>query len=146
MCKLVPYWGMSAQPGSTYYLQKLNHDILGIMDHSCNSSTVYLFDEWVGQRIQITWYPSYLTDFISKLPDWIHRIHFFPDNTSSTNKNFYDSVGMWDDSAGKIVLPLNFIHPTPYSPGLQQVIYILMTQVKIGNFSVCQCHHVHGGI
>ena len=50
MCKLVPYWGCSAQPGSTYYLQKLNHDVFGIVNHSSCSSTVYLFDERVGQK------------------------------------------------------------------------------------------------
>ena len=25
--KLIPYWGCSAQPGSTYYLQKAPHDV-----------------------------------------------------------------------------------------------------------------------
>ena len=43
MCKLVPYWGLSAQPGSTYYLQKLNHDVFGIVNHAQKVSTVYLF-------------------------------------------------------------------------------------------------------
>ena len=28
MSKLVPYWGMSAQPGCTYYLQKLSLKLL----------------------------------------------------------------------------------------------------------------------
>ena len=91
MCKLVPYWGMSAQPGSTYYLQKLNHDIFGIVDHSCNSSTVYLFDERVGPK-NTDHTISYLTDFISKLPDWVYRIHLFLDNTSSTDKNHFPMV------------------------------------------------------
>ena len=31
MSKLIPNWGSSPQPGSTYYLQKLSHDILGIV-------------------------------------------------------------------------------------------------------------------
>ena len=30
MGKLIPYWGYSPQPGSAYYLQKLNHDVFGI--------------------------------------------------------------------------------------------------------------------
>ena len=34
MSKLVPHWGLSPQPASTYYLQKLSHDIFGIVDHS----------------------------------------------------------------------------------------------------------------
>ena len=50
MSKLVPYWGYFAQPGSTYYLQKLSHDIFGIVDHGQKSSTVYLFDECYGPK------------------------------------------------------------------------------------------------
>ena len=43
MSKLVPYWGLSPQPGSTYYLQKLVNDILGIIDHREGNGTAYLF-------------------------------------------------------------------------------------------------------
>ena len=50
MSKLVPYWGQSAQPGSTYYLQKLSHDIYGVVNHGTNRSTVYLFDERVSPK------------------------------------------------------------------------------------------------
>ena len=39
--KLVPYWGMSAQPRSTYYLQ-LSHDVLGNVNDATNKSSVYL--------------------------------------------------------------------------------------------------------
>ena len=41
MSKLIPHWGYSPQPGSTYYLQKLSHDIFGIVDHHENKSVVY---------------------------------------------------------------------------------------------------------
>jgi len=88
MGKLVPYWGLSAQPGSTYYLQKLNHDIFGIVNHATDVSSVYLFDEQVGPK-NTNHTISYLSNWISKLPDWIHRVHLFLDNTSSTNKNCY---------------------------------------------------------
>ena len=50
MQKLVPYWGKSPQPGATYYLQKLSHDVFGIVDHSDNHSTLYFFDETVGPK------------------------------------------------------------------------------------------------
>lgn len=40
--KLIPYWGFTAQPGSTYYLQKVSHDLLGIIDHSDNSKHITL--------------------------------------------------------------------------------------------------------
>lgn len=88
MTKLVPYWGLSAQPGSTYYLQKLNHDIFGIVNHGSASSMVYLFDERAGPK-NTDHTISYLTDYISKLPEWIQRVHVFLDNTCSTNKNYY---------------------------------------------------------
>lgn len=50
MQKLVPYWGHSQQPGATYYLQKMSHDIFGIVDHSDNHSTLYIFDERSGPK------------------------------------------------------------------------------------------------
>ena len=31
--KLIPSWGKTKQPGSTYYLQKVSHNIFGIIDH-----------------------------------------------------------------------------------------------------------------
>ncbi len=93
MYKLVPYWGLSAQPGSKYYLQKLNHDIFGSVTHALDLSTVYLFDEMVGPKNTDHTDVSYLTDYFSELPDWIHRVHLFLDNTSSTNKNSIQWVG-----------------------------------------------------
>jgi len=36
MGKLVPYRGESPQPGSTYYYQKFNHDVFGIVNHATN--------------------------------------------------------------------------------------------------------------
>lgn len=88
MAKLTPYWGLSAQPGATYYLQKLTHDVFGIVNHATGSSTVYLFDERAGPK-NTDHTISYLTDYLSKLPGWNRRIHIFLDNTCSTNKNFY---------------------------------------------------------
>ncbi len=75
MCKLVPYWGMSAQPGSTYYLQKLNHDVFGIVNHATKSSTAYLFDERVGPK-NTDYTVSYLTHFFTTIPDWVNQHSF----------------------------------------------------------------------
>ena len=88
MCKLIPYWGLSPQPGSTYYLQKLNHDIFGIVNQGSSSSTVYMFDERIGPK-NTDHTISYLTKYISSLPNWVRRVHIFLDNASSTNKNCY---------------------------------------------------------
>ena len=55
-CKLVPFWGMSDQPGSTYYLQKLNHDLFGIVNHADNTSAVTCSMRLSAQRIPIIHY------------------------------------------------------------------------------------------
>ena len=88
MSKLVPYWGQSPQPGSTYYLQKLSHDIFGIVNHVTKKTTVYMCDERVGPK-STHHTVSYITHFISQLPQWLRQIHLFLGNTSATNKNSY---------------------------------------------------------
>ena len=50
MQKLVPYWGFSPQPGSTYYLQKLSYDLFRIVDHRDELSAVYILDERVSTK------------------------------------------------------------------------------------------------
>ena len=89
--QLIPSWGRSEQPGSTYYLQKVSHDILGIVDHSEDKSTVYLFDERIGPK-NTDHTVSFLTHYwrtISQQHPWIHRLAIFLDNATSTNKNKY---------------------------------------------------------
>ena len=88
MSKLVPNWGQSPQPGSTYHLQKLSHDVFGVVNHATNKSTIYLFDERVGPK-NTDHTVSYVSHFISQLPEWIRRIHLFMDNTCCNNKNWY---------------------------------------------------------
>ena len=48
--KLIPSWGKTEQPGSTYYLQKVLHDIFGVVDHWDDEGTLYLFDERIGPK------------------------------------------------------------------------------------------------
>ena len=97
MQKLLPYWGLSPQPGSTYYLQKLSHDIFGIVDHREDHSTLYIFNETVGPK-NTDHTISLLMDYIrnhTAFPSWIKRLHIFLDNTGSTNKNaFFMGWGM----------------------------------------------------
>ena len=80
MSKLVPNWGQTPQPGSTYYLQKLSHDVFGIVNHATNKTTIYLFDERVGPK-NTDHTVSYVTHLICQLPYWLRRIHLFLDNT-----------------------------------------------------------------
>ena len=48
--KLIPSWGKTEQPGSTYYLQKVSHNLFGIVDHSTDESVMYIFDERIGPQ------------------------------------------------------------------------------------------------
>ena len=61
MSKLVPYWGLSAQPGSTYYLQKLSHDIFRIVDHGQKASLFIFLMNAVVLKTLITQYLTSLT-------------------------------------------------------------------------------------
>ena len=54
LTKLIPSWGRTEQPGSTYYLQKVSHDVFGIVDHSVQKSTVYIFDERIALKTLAT--------------------------------------------------------------------------------------------
>lgn len=89
--KLIPSWGKTKQPGSTYYLQKVSHDIFGVVDHREDSSTVYLFDERIGPK-NTDHTVSFLTQYwntISRQYPWLRRLAIFLDNATSTNKNKY---------------------------------------------------------
>ena len=91
MSKLVPHWGFSPQPGSTYYFQKLSHDILGIVNHSDKTSCIYIFDECTGPK-NTDHTVSYMTNYLCDsgiVPTWVRRLHLFLDNACSTNKNCY---------------------------------------------------------
>lgn len=91
MSKLIPHWGYSPQPASTYYMMKLSHEILGIVNHSTGLSTIYLFDERLSPK-NTDHTLSYLTHFLlnkEEIPPWVKRVHIFLDNATSTNKNAY---------------------------------------------------------
>ena len=83
--KLVPNWGLSP---STYHLQKLSCDLLGIVNHATHTSTIYLFDERLSPKNTDHTVP-YKTHFLLQVPPWIKRLHIFLDNAISTNKNAY---------------------------------------------------------
>ena len=91
MNKLLPYWGRSPQPGSTYYPQKLSYDNLGIVDHRDEKGHLYLFSELIGPKNTNHTF-SYILHYLrstDKVPQWIKRVHIFLDNAGSTNKNQY---------------------------------------------------------
>ena len=89
--KLVPYWGLSPQPSSTYYLMKMSYDIFGITDHRTDSNYVYVAPETIGPK-NTDHTISYIHHYVfesENVPDWIKRIHLYMDNACSTNKNRY---------------------------------------------------------
>ena len=94
MSKLLPYWGHSAQPSSTYYLQKVSYDIYGIVDHRDESGHLYIFNETVGPKNTDHSF-AYLLHYLKssgKVPSWVRRVHVFMDNAGSTNKNKYNMM------------------------------------------------------
>ena len=103
--KLIPSWGRTEQPGSTYYLQKVSHDIFGIVDHREEKSVTYVFDERIGPK-NTDHTVSLLTQFwqnVSHEHPWINRLAIFLDNATSTNKNKYlFSWAMEMVSSGKV--------------------------------------------
>ena len=89
--KLIPYWGSSAQPGSTYYLQKVSHDVFGLVDHRTGINYITLFDERIGPKNTdhtISILQGHICN-ITELYLWISRILILLDNAANTNKNRY---------------------------------------------------------
>ena len=87
--KLIPKWGRSEQPGSSYYLQKVSIEVFGIVDHRNDEKFVYLFDEQIGPK-NTDHTISLLAAAIQRIQDrhpWISWICIFMDNATSTNKN-----------------------------------------------------------
>ena len=89
--KLIPYWGYSPQPGVTYYLQKMNYDVFGIVDARDDKGYVYMIPETIGPK-NTDHTMSYLKHYLTQtgaVPLWVEKIHLYMDNAGSTNKNFY---------------------------------------------------------
>ena len=89
--KLIPFWGRSEQPGSTYYLQKVSIDVFGVVDHRSEGKYIHLFDEGISPKNTdhtISLLHSTIERIQTEYP-WIRRICVFLDNATSTNKNEY---------------------------------------------------------
>ena len=87
--KLIPHWGKTPQPASTYYQMKESYDIFGIVDHRDDSGHVQLFSEQLGPKNTdhtVSLLQAYIEDVKSKQP-WLERVMIFLDNATSTNKN-----------------------------------------------------------
>ena len=96
--KLLPYWGNSPQPGSTYYFQKVSYDLLGVVDHRDEAGFIYLFSELIGPKNTDHTF-SYLLHYLKssgQVPGWIKRVQIFLDNAGSTNKNKYLMAAIYE--------------------------------------------------
>ena len=60
-----------------------------------NKSAVYLFDERIGPK-NTDHTVSYLTHYLTSLPDFVRRLHLFLDNASSTNKKCFTMAWAWE--------------------------------------------------
>lgn len=89
--QLIPYWGSSVQPGCTYYLQKVSHDVLGIVEHRDGQQHITLFDERIGPENTdhtISIIQGYI-DKVAQLHPWIQKVLLLLDNAANTNKSCY---------------------------------------------------------
>ena len=92
--KLIPYWGKTEQAGTTYYLQKVSHDIFGVVDHrstGVDANFITIFDERLGPKNTdhtISFLSSHLEKLAADIP-WLRRVCIFLDNAGNTNKNRY---------------------------------------------------------
>ena len=68
--KLIPYWGRSPQPASTYYLIKESHDVFGIVDHRDDIGHVRLFSETIGHK-NTEHTVSLLQEYIESVKAWL---------------------------------------------------------------------------
>ena len=62
--------------------------MFGIVNHATDKSAVYIFDKIIGPK-NTDHTVSYLTHYLTSLPDFVHRLHLFLDNVPSTNKNCF---------------------------------------------------------
>lgn len=87
--KLIPHWGNTLQPGETYYLRKLAHNIFAIINHTVAEKTVYVSDERACATKNVDLTISLIDHYIQdKVPDWIRHLCLYMDN-GPTNKNQY---------------------------------------------------------
>jgi hypothetical protein len=85
--KLTPHWGFSPQPGETYYLRKLSHNIFGIVDHATDKNYVYVLDERIAGAKNGNMTVSLVNRYVAKtIPHWVQHLCIFMDN-GATNKN-----------------------------------------------------------
>ena len=82
--KLIPYWGKSPQPASTYYLIKELHDVFGIVDQRDERGHVQFISEKLGPKNTahtVSLLQAYIKDVKSK-HSWLQRVMIFLDNTN----------------------------------------------------------------
>ena len=96
--KLIPYCGSSAQPGSTYYFQKVSHNVLRLVDHRDGQQHITLFDKRIGPKNTdhtISIIQGYI-DKITELHPWIRRVLLFLDNAAVLTKIVTCLAGEWN--------------------------------------------------
>lgn len=81
MGKNLPFWGNSAQPSKTYYMMKLVHDILGVVDHASGIRYAYICDEVAAGPKSTDHTISFLDNYIKvNVAIWIRHLTLCLDN------------------------------------------------------------------
>ena len=87
MGKLIPHWGYTAQPSSSYYKQKLSYDNFGVVCHGSPDTFFYLFHEGAAGSKCADHTISCLDHFIqTHVPSWVRHVVIVLDN-AMVNKN-----------------------------------------------------------
>ena len=86
--KLIPHWGYTPQPGTTYYKQKLSNDIFGVVVHTEPVRRLYTWHEGAAGAKTSDHTITCLEDCIGKLEAWVQHVTIVLDN-AQINKNQY---------------------------------------------------------
>ena len=86
--KLIPHWGYTPQPGTTYYKQKLSNDIFGVVVHNEPVRRLYTWHEGAAGAKTSDHTITCLDDCIGKLEAWVQHVTIVVDN-AQINKNQY---------------------------------------------------------
>jgi len=83
----------------TYYLRKLSHNIIGIVNHTLSKNTVYVADERACGAKNADLTISLIDQYVEQnLPSWARHLCLFMDN-GATNKNQF--ILHWSMELGK---------------------------------------------
>ena len=86
--RTLPYFGKSAQPGETYYKQKLTVHLCGLVQHHDGRPHVFLSDERASGAKVADHLCSYLTQYVASLPTYVSKLTIWGDNAGTIKSQY----------------------------------------------------------